>query len=403
MNPLNRCLNPQSVAVVGGAAAALAIKACQKLGFDGDLWAVNARREQLEGIPCYDSLESLPGVPDATLVAVSAEASIEIVAQLAALGAGGAVCYAAGFREAGNDDRHQRLLAAAGDMPMLGPNCHGFVNALCGAALWPEWHGLTRVESGVAIFTGSGNLAVNISMQNRSLPIALLATVGNQAMAGFEHLMAAVIDDQRITAIGIHIEGLSHLPLFVEMASRAAARGKPVIALKTGRSEAGAKITLSHTATLAGPAELYDALFERLGVGQVQDLETFLEALRLLSVTGPLGGRRIASVSCSGGEASLIADLVQHTHLEFPEVTAKQEADLRQTLNDYVSISNPLDYHTFIWGDRDRLRQTFTAMLQGQYNLTLLLLDYPEVAPGEENTWAITGEAFAEACEQTGQ
>jgi acyl-CoA synthetase (NDP forming) len=403
MNSLNRCLNPRSIAVVGGLFASRAIRECKKLGFAGELWAVNPRRESMEGQPCYPDLKSLPGVPDATLVAVSAQASIEVVSQLSAMGAGGAVCYAAGFSEAGEDSRQRHLLEAAGSMPVMGPNCYGFVNTLNGAALWPDWHGLSRVESGVAIIAGSGNLAINISMQDRSLPIALLATVGNQAMVGIEHLMAACIDDERITAIGIHMEGLRHLSLFVEMASRAAAVGKPVIVLKTGRSEAGARIALSHTATLAGSADLYDAMFSRLGVGQVRDLETFLEALKLLSVTGPLAGGKIASMSCSGGEAALIADLAHNTCLEFPDITAGQRAELKETLNDYVAIGNPLDYHTFIWGDGDRLRQTFTAMLRPGYDLALLLLDYPAFEVGDLDEWAITGEAFADACEQTGQ
>ncbi|MFT5482583.1 MAG: acyl-CoA synthetase (NDP forming), partial [Halieaceae bacterium] len=277
MRSLHRCLNPRTIAVVGGTAASKGVRESLKLGFEGEIWAVNPGLDTMEGVACYSSLAALPGVPDATLVGVAAEATIEIVEQLAAMDAGGAICYASGFREVGEDDRHRRLLAAAGDMPIMGPNCYGFINAMNGAVLWPDWHGLGRVDTGVAIFTGSGNLAVNISMQNRSLPIALLGSVGNQAMIGMEQLLESVIEDDRITAIGLHIEGLKNLPMFIEVAIRAAERGKPIVVLKTGRSEAGARIALSHTATLAGGAELYDSLFERLGVVQVRDLETFLE------------------------------------------------------------------------------------------------------------------------------
>lgn len=400
---LSRTLNPQSIAVVGGEDAAKAVRECQKLGYTGELWAINPGRDELAGIKCFPSVDYLPGVPDAALIAVSAKATIEVVSQLRARGAGGAICYASGFSEAGEAGRQQLLLDAAGDMPLMGPNCYGFINAMNGAVLWPDWHGLRRVESGVAIIAGSGNLAINISMQDRSVPIALLATIGNQAVVGSEQIMAAAIDDDRISAIGIHIEGLKDLPLFAQLAAAAAQKGKPVVALKTGRSEVGAKITMSHTATLAGSADLYDAMFTRLGVAIVHDLETFLETLKLLSVTGPLGGSRIASMSCSGGEASLIADLAQNTVLEFPEVTAQQHVQLRETLNDYVAISNPLDYHTFIWGDYDRLYKTFVAMLLGNYDLTLLLLDYPKMSEEDLNEWHVTGDAFADACEHTGR
>ena len=399
---LSRMLNPQSIAVVGGDDAAKAIRECQKLGYAGELWAVNPSRDELAGIECHPTVAQLPAVPDATLIAVSAKATIEVVSQLRGLGAGGAICYASGFSEAGEAQRQQLLLQATGDMPLMGPNCYGFINAMNGAVLWPDWHGLRRVESGVAIIAGSGNLAINISMQDRSVPIALLATIGNQAIIGSEQIMAAAIDDDRISAIGLHIEGLRNLPLFAQLAQAAAEKGKPVVALKTGRSDVGARITMSHTATLAGSADLYDAMFHRLGVAIVHDLETFLEALKLLSVTGPLGGSRIASMSCSGGEASLIADLAHETVLEFPEVTPQQSAQLRETLNDYVAISNPLDYHTFIWGDYDRLYKTFVAMLRGDYNLTLLLLDYPHMSEDDLNEWYVTGDAFADACEYTG-
>jgi acyl-CoA synthetase (NDP forming) len=259
------------------------------------------------------------------------------------------------------------------------------------------------VDSGVAIFTGSGNLSVNLTMQDRSVPLAMIVTIGNQAMIGVEQLIDSVIEDERITAVGIHIEGLRDLPQFVAVAKRAAAVGKPIVAIKTGKSDTGARIAMSHTAILAGETDLYDTLFDRLGVAQVQDLECFLESLKLLSVVGPLPGRRIASMSCSGGEASLIADLVQDTSLEFPEIGPEQTRRLRETLNEYVGISNPLDYHTFIWGDQERLRQTFVAMLEGGYDLTLLLLDVPLLKPGELNEWAMACDAFADACEATGQ
>lgn len=403
MSGLQRCLNPKSIAVVGGKEADRVIEQCHKLGFDGKIWPVNPRRETLGGIRCFTDVTELPGTPDVTFIGIPAAPTVEVISALSAMDAGGAICYASGFSEVGDTGLHHNLLAAAGAMPVIGPNCYGYINAMNGAALWPDQQGLNRVDSGVAIFSSSGNVSVNMTMQQRALPIALIVTVGNQALVGIAQCMEAVIDDPRIRAIGLHIEGLRDLKLFTDLASRAAAIGKPVIVLKSGRTDLGARIALSHTATLAGEAGLYDALFDRLGVATVDDLEAFLEALKLAAITGPLPGRRIASMSCSGGEASMVADLIPGTGLEFSALEPDHAAAVQATLNEYVSVGNPLDYHTFIWGDQNRLRNTFTAMLQGGFDITLLILDYPGVNDCDMQEWIDAGEAFVEACEVTGQ
>ncbi len=405
---LNRCLNPRTIAVIGGAEAAQVIRQCRKLGFDGDIWPVNPKhhstRTALEGLDCYPGVDALPEPPDAAFIAIPAEASIQMVAALSRICAGGAVCYASGFRETGGDgnDRHQRLIEAAGKMPVIGPNCYGFINLTCGAALWPDYHGAARVDKGVAIFSQSGNVSLNLSMQRRLLPLAWLVTLGNQAVVGIEEGIAAALASDRITAIGIHLEGLNDLPRFAQLAAQARQKGVPIVALKAGRSEIGARITLSHTATLAGASALYDALFERLGIGCVATPEAFIEALKLAAVCGALPGNRIASMSCSGGEATLVADLAAGRDLQFPALEDAHRQRVRATLNDYVRVDNPLDYHTFIWGDRARMAETFGAMLSGNYDLTLLILDIPADDRAATEIWLRAVRAFIAACHDNG-
>ena len=411
MRSLARCLNPQSIAVVGGKEAGRVIEQCRKFGFEGAIYPVNPSRDQLCGIPCLQQVEDLPLPPDVAFVAVPAEPSIDLIARLSAIGTGGVICYASGFGETGHQDRHQRLLASAGDMPVIGPNCYGYINTAVGAALWPDQHGLQRLpdfvntqeRGGIAIFSSSGNVSINISMQQRSLPIALLVTVGNQAMIGMEECLEAALEDPRITAVGLHIEGLRSLARFAELAERAWQLGKTIVALKTGRTETGAKITLSHTATLAGAAAVYDALLARLGIAVVDDIEVFLETLKLASVHGSNLGPRISSMSCSGGEASLIADLAEDTGLVFPSLQPDHTEQVRETLNEYVAVDNPLDYHTFIWGDETRLERTFRAMLEGEFDLTLLILDYPFVNDCDMSEWVDAGNAFVRACKDAGK
>ncbi|MCY3768649.1 MAG: acetate--CoA ligase family protein [Gammaproteobacteria bacterium] len=406
MNPerLRRCLNPASIVVVGGTEAERVLEQSRKLDYQGEMWAVNPRRESMAGIRCLDSLEDLPGVPDVAFVGVPAEPSIPLVGRLNELGAGGAVCLASGFTEVGQEgrDRQQDLVAAAGDMPVLGPNCYGYVNTLLGAALFPDQHGLSRTESGVAIISCSGNIGINFTLQQRGLSIAWLITVGNQAVVGIEEAVSAALQNDRIRAIGIHIEGIRDLPGFVSLADEARQKGIPMVVLKTGKSDLGARITLSHTATLAGEDRLYAALFDRLGVGQVETIEEFLETLKLVSVTGPLKGNRIASMSCSGGEASLIADLSASRAVHFPALEPGHRKRLQATLNEYVQVDNPLDYHTFIWGEAAKMTRTFSTMMEGGFDLTVLVIDYPLINDCQMEDWLVATRAFVEACRRTG-
>ena len=133
---------------------------------------------------------------------------------------------------------------------------------------------------------------------------------------------------------------------------RARERRIPVVAVKSGVSAQGANITRSHTASMAGSDEAANALLKRLGIARVQDLDTLVESLKLLHVHGPLKGNRLCSMSCSGGEASLMADMAIGRDVVFPELTSEQHDSVRATVHDLVSVSNPLDYHTFAWNKR---------------------------------------------------
>lgn len=396
---LQRLMAPKSIAVFGAQGADFAINESQKLGFTGPIYAVHPTREQVAGLTCYQNAAQLPAPPDAAYVAVNAEASIDIVAALSAMGAGGAVLYASGFGEIGElgRQRQQRLLAAAGDMPIIGPNCYGVINALDKAVLWPDQHGLSALERGVGIITQSGNVGLNMTMQQTGLPIAYMVTLGNQAQMDIADIINAMLDDPRVNAIGLHIEGINDLSAFDTAARRALAQKVPIVAIKSGRTAAAAKIALSHTSSLTGTDSLFDTLFERLGIVRVNTLPAFLETLKLLSLMGPLTSNRIASMSCSGGEAGMMADLIANTQLEFASLSASQQEAVKATLNDYVEVSNPLDYHTFIWGNRQAMSSTFGAMMAAKFSATILLLDWPNYPNANPQQWDDALLALADA------
>ncbi len=396
---LKRLLAPQSIAVVGGNAANQVIRQCKALGFQGHLWPVHPKKSEILGLRCYEDVAALPSAPDATFIAIPARATVDVVRTLSGMGAAGAICYAAGFAEVGGSgiELQSDLVQAAGGMALLGPNCYGLLNYLDGVALWPDQHGGERVERGVAIITQSGNIGLNITMQRRHLPLAYMITVGNKAGESLEAIVEVLLDDPRVSAIGIHMEGLDDIPAFSRVAIAALQRKVPLIVLKAGSSALGARTAMSHTSSLTGPDDLYEALFERFGIARVFDVSSLLETCKFLHVHGGLSGKRIASASCSGGEASLIADLAQRHGLEMPELPASARGTLEQVLGAGVTVANPLDYHTYIWGDFEASEACFKGLMSCNFDAHILVLDHPRADRCDAASWASTVQAFISA------
>ena len=400
---LSRLISPKSIAVVGNRGANFAIRESKKLGYNHKIWAIHPTLDFLEGIKCYKDIKDLPEAPDATFIAVNAESAIAIVADLKSIGGGGAVLYASGFGELGEKGikRNQRLEEAADGMPLIGPNCYGFINSLDGVALWPDVHGCEPVLSGVAIITQSGNIGLNITMQSIGLPIAYMFTLGNQTNTNIADIINAMLDDNRVSAIGLHIEGISDIKSFDVAARRALDKKIPIVAIKSGRTDVSAKIALSHTSSMTGLDQLFNVFFERLGIARVDTVPEFLETLKLLSILGTIDHNGVASMSCSGGEAGMMADLIDGLDITFPSLDDLHKDRVKLALNDYVEVDNPLDYHTFIWGDRKRTSECFKQMISGNFAATMLLLDWPRTQESEQKDWDLTLLALSDAISGT--
>ncbi len=377
---LARLLSPRHIAFIGGRDAEVAINEAKRIGYTGQIWPVNPKRQTLGGYPCFASVADLPEAPDATFLAVPAPAAIATTAQLAARGAGGIVCYTAGFREAGaaGQVREAELITAAGDLALVGPNCYGVINYLDRAALWPFAHGGGSPGYGAAIITQSGMLSSDITMSQRSLPLTHMISCGNQSVLSLEDFVEHLIDHPAVRAVGMHIEGLRDVPRFAAVALRAAQKGVPLVALKTGSSQIGAALTVSHTGSLSGTDDLYDALFARVGVIRVKSPSHLLETLKFLCVAGAPKGNRVAGFTCSGGGATMLADHAEAIGLGFPAFGEADRAALSPLLPDIATVSNPLDYTTPIWGDAAKTGPVFAAAMQGaQADSAVLVQDYP--------------------------
>ncbi len=401
---LERLFRPKTVAVFGGREAAEVIRQSTQLGFEGEIWPVHPRHDEVAGHRCYRDVSELPAAPDASFVGVNRRMTIEVVRALRDAGAGGAVCYASGFSESDDGiELQMALVEAAGQMPVLGPNCYGMINYLDGALLWPDQHGGKRVARGVALFAQSSNIVLNLTMQARGLPIAYVLALGNQAQTGMAEAIGAVLNDERVTAVGLHIEGFRDIPALEQVVRQANDRNLPLVAIKAGRSERGATLALSHTASLAGADRVAGALLDRLGIARLHSLQSLIETLKILHVHGPLAGSGISSMSCSGGEAMLMADAAENRQVCFPDLSPAQHQMVADTLTDLTTVSNPLDYHTFNWNDEEKLYRTYCAMLGCGFDLSILVLDFPRRDRCHWDTWHPAVNAITRAARDTGQ
>ena len=408
MTCLERLLRPRSIAVFGGSWAANVVEQCRKINYGGDVWPVHPVKADMGGVPCFRTIDELPAAPDACFVGVNRESTVDIVRKLSRAGAGGAVCFASGFAESGETDGRgatlqSELVKAASGMPILGPNCYGYVNYLDGAVLWPDQHGGTSCKTGVGIVMQSSNIAINLTMQRRGLPIGCVVAAGNQAQLSQATIAAELLCDPRITAIGLYIEGFGDVGDYVRLAQKARELRKPVVAIKAGRTKKSKLALASHTAAMVGSDLGADALLRRLGIGRVDSVPQFLETLKLVHCGGPLSGRSLGSMSCSGGEAALVADAAIKRRVRFDDPGEEQAMGLRRALGPLVHISNPLDYHTWHWGDEEALTRVFRTMLSGSYDLTMLIMDFPRPDRCTDQAWMPAIAALGNAADSTGR
>lgn len=376
---LRKLLAPRHIMFLGGERAGYAIEAARKAGYQGRMLAVHPKKTDIAGVPCARSIADLDVGPDAAFISVPAPSTVKVVRELAQRGAAGAVCYASGFAELGaaGADNQRALLAAAGEMAIVGPNCFGIINYVNHGSLWSVPYPTGTGECGAAIIGQSGNLCINLSMNQREVPFSYIISAGNQAILGFEDYIDVLCDDPKVTAIGLFLEGIRDIAAFSAACRKALERRIPIVALRSGVSEMGARVAASHTSSLAGQNELYDTLFQRLGVLATQSVPQFLELLKALSVSPLPRGRRLTVFSSSGGDNGMSADFASLAGLDLPPPSAAQAEAVNRLLPDFGAAGNPLDFTAGYWGQEELLTPMFTTMLEGDYDIGAIVIDHP--------------------------
>jgi acyl-CoA synthetase (NDP forming) len=397
--PLQRLLAPRSIALIGGAWADAVAAASAVIGYAGEVWRVHPSRPSSPAQRYFRSVDELPAAPDAAFIAAPNREVPAIAAALARRGAGGFVCFAAGFSETATAEGERltaELLANAAELPFFGPNCYGFVNFFDGVALWPDQVVGPRRERGVALICQSGTIALNLLFNERSLPIGCVLTVGNQTRLAAEDLIELMCEDERVTAFGLYVEGVRDAARFAQAASRARAAGKPIALVKSGRTDTATRTVRTHTGALAGVDAAFDALCARTGIARCESLATLCETLKIFHLGGPLRGRSVLVMGASGGDMAMTADAARHLGLVFAPLPAAATATLREILSERVHISNPFDFHTHVWFDRPRQHAMFSVAQRAGFDAVAFMVDCPPAA-ADASAYVAVIEEFAAA------
>jgi acetyl-CoA synthetase len=398
---IHRLIAPRSIALIGAGAWTDAVAAGNlAIGYSGELWRVHPTRRSTEAATYYRSVADLPGIPDAVFLAVPNSEAPGVAAAIAARGAGGFVCFTAGFSETGTESGHQltrELSNNAGDLPFFGPNCYGFVNFFDKVAMMPDQIVGGAVQRGVALICQSGTIALTLMFNQRSLPIGCLFTVGNQTCLAVEDLIEILCKDERVSAFGLYLEGIKNPEKFARAAELARLAGKPIAVIKSGRTAAAARTAHSHTGALAGADEVFEAFCRQAGIARCDTLGTLCETLKLFHVGGPLGGRKVLVMGASGGDMAMTADVSRELELDFAPLPEARAAALREVLTDRVTIANPFDIHTYLWFDPAALKRVFSEVLRSGYDAAGFMLDSPPEGKADSAAYDAVIDVFIEA------
>lgn len=351
---LERLFNPRSVAVVGASErsgwARMVVGGLERTGFPGRVELVNGRGGEAFGRPAVARLTDLAEPVDAAYVMVAAPLVLAALEDGRDAGIQNFVVLASGFAEAGDDGRaaqeQLRRLATEDELAIIGPNTMGFINATDGVSLMPSsLPGLPRAGD-VGLVTQSGALAgstVNYCQAQR-IGVSKVIALGNEVVIGVADVLDYLVSDPHTSAIAVMMEAIRSPQAFIRAAGRALDAGKPIIALKAGRTEAGARVAAAHTGAMVDDDRVVDAVFRQLGVIRVLSLEALMTTAFLHTRLGrPLAGNRLAALGISGGACNIIADRAEDEGLRVEPFNPQAVRSLEPLVSNYGAVNNPLD------------------------------------------------------------
>jgi acyl-CoA synthetase (NDP forming) len=377
-------------------------------GFAGPVHLVNPRTEIVHGERAYRSLSDLPEPVDLAYVMVPTPAVLDVLREGARLGIRHYVVLTAGFGETGPEGRKREeeltAFCRAHDLTVLGPNGNGFINAANATTPYglPIPPPLLRGSVGVVLQSGALASSVFAFSQARGIGLSLLTSMGNEAVVSVTDVIDHLVDDPATSVIALFLESIRRPREFARVARRALAAGKPIVALKIGRSGLASRTAQAHTGALVGDDAVIDAAFRQLGIVRVRSLEDLIITAGLLASSGPLPGPRLGVVTPSGGASEIIADRAEDEGLELPPFAEGTVARLTEIMPDFGSAANPLDVTGYVVVDRTLLSRALRIVAEDPgIDVVMLLSDLPRIEPPDpepvfrlyENSTRIIAEA----------
>lgn len=345
-------MRPRSIAVLGASPRPNtlgnnAVANLQRFGFAGGIFPVHPSAPEVAGLPAYPSLSALPQTPDCAVVALSADKVVATLEEAAARGVRAAVVFASGFAEtdAAGRARQSELqaLCERTGLAICGPNCLGLVNVGERISLYSSSVPESLRSGALAVVSHSGSGCIALSTLGR-FGMSYMVSAGNAAVVDMAEYLDFLATDESTRAVALFMEQMRDPDRFAQAMAAMHRAGKPVIALKVGRSPKGAAASAAHTGSLAGSAEAYADFFRRHGAIAVDDLDEMAESIALMLAVRTLPkGDGLGIISVSGGETAMLCDVAERTNVRLPDPGEASKAKLREALPGFGTASNPLD------------------------------------------------------------
>ncbi len=350
---LDGFLYPSSIAIIGasrreGSLGRVFFDKLVNYGYTGKIWPVNPQAADINGIPCYPSIEDLPGTPDLGVIMVRKDLAVEAAELCGKKGIRNIIMITAGFREVGGEGikREKELMKVVRrfGMKLVGPNCMGIINTDPQVSMNASFSPIDPFRGNVAFLSQSGALGVAVLEMSKSLRLgfSVFISEGNKADLVDHHFLDYLATHNNTRVITLYMESIEDTAKFRKSASRLG-RQKPVIALKAGTSEGGAKAASSHTGALASPARATSALFKQCGIIRAETVEDMFNFALAFSNQPTPGGNRVAIITNAGGPAILATDAVEKFDLKMASLSDKTKNQLQTFLPEEASVDNPVD------------------------------------------------------------
>jgi acyl-CoA synthetase (NDP forming) len=349
---LEALFKPKSIAVVGASEKATIgrrlIASMDRFDYSGSIFPINPNYPTVLGRKCYRSIAEVPEPPDVAVFCVGHERVLEPLAAAAEHGVKGAVIYDGGFAERGEDGRRRQAqiekICRDGDIALCGPNCMGVLNPHHRSTTYlQELRDPAGLAGNVGIISQSGGFCIGLLNDVRRFGFSHIVSSGNEVVLAAADYLEYLVDDPHTQVIGCFIETIRHSDRFGSALVRAAARGKPVVVRKVGRTGRTQHAVATHTGGIAGDLGFASEFFGAHQAIEVSDLVEFAEAIAAAQSTKRAAGRRLGIITSSGGLAELILDIAASTDLQLPPLSAAAKADIEQQIGFVSGDGNPLD------------------------------------------------------------